>query len=111
MLKGDGFALFIGVDDYRAYDPSGAANLRGSVNDAVAFWRMGRQLGLAPERMRLLTSGRVDLARLDGATEANGGDANAQGILSGVRWLAARLAEATGATGPTGATGATGLFM
>jgi hypothetical protein len=99
MLKSDGYALFIGINDYSAYDPSGASNLPGSINDAVAFWRMGRQLGLAPARMRILTSGRVDLARLGGATEANVGEANEQGILSGVRWLAAKLAEEARPTG------------
>jgi hypothetical protein len=96
MLKNDDCALFIGVNDYSAYDrsvdqPPGKSSLPGSRNDARAFWRVARWLGMRPENLRILTSPPLDPAELEGATAANVGEASESGILEGVGWLASML--------------------
>lgn len=97
-LNNDDCALFVGVNDYRTYEKStgqepGTRSLPGSVNDAKAFWRVARWLGMRPENLRILTSPKLDPSDLGpGATEANVGEATEEGIEKGVTWLASMLA-------------------
>lgn len=98
MSNEDVFALFVGIDSYTTYDPSGGANLRGSINDAMGFWRVGLELGIAPENMKILTSGRFNPSDLVGANETNTGEATERGILDGVAWLTKKLAASAGST-------------
>lgn len=96
MLTNDDCALFIGINDYSAYDRSvdqrpGRSSLPGSLNDARAFWRVARWMGMRPENLRVLTSPPLDPAELEGATSANVGEATESGILEGVGWLASML--------------------
>jgi hypothetical protein len=98
MFENDGYALIIGVDDYSAYDastgkPQGRSDLRGSRNDARAFYRLCRSLGMKPERIRVLASPPLDPAELEGAIPENVGPATEASILAGVAWLAESLAQ------------------
>src|SRR5687768_6024996 len=64
MASVDNLALFIGVNDYSAFDVStgkdkGASNLLGSRNDAIVFWHVCRLIGVPPANIRILTSPRL----------------------------------------------------
>jgi hypothetical protein len=64
----DNCAVLIGVNDYSAYDTSmnlspGTSDLPGSQNDAAVFWRVCLKMGFSPERIRILTSPRINPAR------------------------------------------------
>ncbi|MEZ4300482.1 MAG: caspase family protein [Polyangiaceae bacterium] len=98
MLDNADLGLFIGVNDYSAYDRSvdnrkGTSDLPGSIHDAKTFWRVARWLGMRPENLRIVTSPKIDPAELEGATADNVGEATEQGILAGVGWLATGLAN------------------
>jgi hypothetical protein len=104
MFHNDGYALLIGVDDYRTYDESrsqavGTSNLEGSRNDAKVFWRLCRLIGMAPAHIRILTSPLVKVADLEGATEENVGLATEAKILEQVGWLRDKLAQPARPTG------------
>jgi Caspase domain len=95
MITIDNCALFIGVDDYRAFDasmknPPGKSELFGSRNDAHAFLRVCRELGFRPENVQILTSPKFDPAAL-GLSPEQVGEADEAGILDGARWLAGKL--------------------
>lgn len=95
MINIDNRALFIGVNDYRTFDESqhnqpGTSDLHGSRNDAHAFWRVCRELGIPPENLRILTSPALDPEDL-GATAAQVGVATEASILEGIEWLGAAL--------------------
>ena len=58
------YALIIGVEEYRAYDlsmdlPAGTSDVAGALDDARTFFRQCIAMGLAPERIRVLTSPRL----------------------------------------------------
>lgn len=95
MITIDNRALFVGVNDYRAFDESmghraGTSDLHGSLNDARAFWRVCRELGIPPENLLILTSPPLDPAEL-GAPASSVGEATEAAIVAGVAWLAAQL--------------------
>lgn len=95
MITIDNCALFIGVNDYRAFDeslqnPPGTSDLHGSCNDARAFWRVCRELGIRAENMRILTSPPVDPEDIGAPAECVG-EATEAAIVAGVSWLGARL--------------------
>jgi hypothetical protein len=101
----DDCGLFIGVDDYRAYEESagqkaGRSCLPGSVNDAKAFWRLARTMGMRLDNLRILTSPPLQPADLgEGATSKNVGRATREGIEQGVRWLADCLGASSAIAG------------
>ncbi|WP_437289802.1 caspase family protein [Sorangium sp. So ce406] len=97
MFHNEGYALFIGVNDYRVFDRSmgnaaGTSDLEGSVNDVATFWHACVRMGMRPENLRVVTSPRADLARLPGATEANLGEATEKGVREALGWLADKVA-------------------
>lgn len=99
MLAPDNCALFIGVEDYSAFDaslgqPAGTSDLPGARADAIAFFEVCKDLGIPAENMRILTSPRLDPAALSLLPAACLGDATAESILEGTRWLAERLGAA-----------------
>jgi hypothetical protein len=82
-------ALIIGVNDYRALDPSGLTDLRGACNDARVWAVAARSLGM--EQIRILTS--PPLSADDLSIDTAGitfGEATAAEIRDGVGWLAGR---------------------
>lgn len=89
-----GYALLIGVDDYSAYDasvkaaPEDTNDLRGSVNDVRAWYRLCRELGYPAENIRVLASPEIARPELEGATV---GPATSDAIRAGVAWLADKL--------------------
>lgn len=98
MHTNDGYALLIGVDDYSAFDASrgleiGTHDLPGSRNDARAFWRTCRQLGMRPENIRVLASPPVDHRELDGAGPENVAPATEAEILAKLAWLAESMSR------------------
>lgn len=98
MIQPDNRALFIGVNDYRAFDesqhnPPGTSDLRGSRNDAHAFWRVCQELGIPAANMRILTSPALDPSDL-GASPEQVGEATRAAILEGIEWLAEALGGA-----------------
>lgn len=97
MLENLGFALLIGVDDYRAFDasrgqPEGNSDLPGSRNDARAFFHHCLRLGFRPENIRVLTSPRLDPRELEGAVAENLGEATEAEIRAQLTWLVTSLA-------------------
>lgn len=86
------YALLIGVGDYRAFDPSGAHDLKGPVPDALGWWALTRELGIPPENVRICAAPTLDRARLgkDGAGVTLTG-ATGDEIEAGLRWLAGAL--------------------
>ena len=99
------FALLIGVQDYKAYDPSGAADLPAGVNDIGAFCRMCRRLGLPMENIHVLTSpkGLGEAGRnvdLHGEGAGYLGEATRDEILEQLGWLAGKLGHAPGDPSP-----------
>lgn len=105
LPKNEDVGLFIGVNDYRAYEESagqraGGSYLPGSVNDAKAFWRLARKRGMRLDNLRILTSPALEPAELgDRATAANVGPATRESIEQGLRWLAERLAASSAIAG------------
>lgn len=98
MHTNDGYALLIGVDDYSAFDRArgqelGTHDLPGSRNDARAFWRTCRELGMKPENIRVLVSPPIDHRELDGAGPENVGPATEAEVVAKVGWLLEKLAE------------------
>lgn len=99
MASVDNLALFIGVNDYSAFDvstgkPKGTSDLLGSRNDAIIFWRVCRLLGFSPANMRILTSPRLsreEIKELEGASSENVGEATEREILASARWLAGEM--------------------
>jgi hypothetical protein len=53
-LHSDGCALLIGIDDYRAFDPSGDSDLKGGAHDTVAAARCCTVLGMNPVDIHIL---------------------------------------------------------
>jgi len=96
MFHDDGYALLIGIDDYRAFDrstgqPEGTSSLHGSVLDAHVLFRLCTQLGMKPENIRVVTSPPADPTMFPGADPASFGDASEEGIRAAVGWLADKL--------------------
>ena len=108
MLSNDGFALLIGVDDYSSFDasrrqPLGTTDLPGSRNDARAFWRLCRRVGIEAANIRVLTSPPIDFHELPGAGPENVAPATEAEILAKTAWLAEHLAAPRdGGDRPTG---------
>lgn len=98
-LHSDSYALIIGVDDYSAY--GAAVSLPGSVNDAAAWWRVCRAVGIPRENVRvlitrsLLNNGKMseglDKDRFRGAESVQ--EATKENIIKGARWLADKLKD------------------
>lgn len=104
MLKNDGYALLIGVDDYSTFDRSrgqeaGTSDLLGSRNDVRNFWKLCRLLGMKAENIRVLTSPPIPCEELEGASPASVGPATAAAIVAEVEWLATMLAQPARPTG------------
>lgn len=86
------FALLIGIDDYRAYDPSGASDLHGSRGDVAGWWALTRQLGVPAANVRICTSPKLSPDALgEGAADATFTEATHAEIEAALRWLAASL--------------------
>ena len=100
MPRNDGYALFIGINEYSAYDasvgnPQGTSDLPGSCNDARMFWRVCLNLGFQPQNMRILTSAQLRPSDLEGATGVNIGAATADEIRRQIGWLADKVRGTT----------------
>jgi hypothetical protein len=102
------YALLIGISDYSIYDasadmPRGTSNLPGSVNDARAFYRHCRGLGIRPENIWVLTSPKLSPSDLEmdeqGAGGVHTGEATREEILDKVAWIAAKLGDESQPTG------------
>lgn len=50
------YALLIGVEDYSAFDATGAKNLLAGRNDVLAMWKVCRRMGYNPENIHVCTS-------------------------------------------------------
>jgi Caspase domain len=102
------FALLIGIQDYRAYDPSGKSDLLAGAPDAGAFYRACRRLGIPGENIHILTSPRTTIDKFAAADGnvfihvggvGHFGEADNAGIRSELEWLARKLAHAQGDAG------------
>lgn len=96
MRSFDNCALFVGVNDYRAFDRStdeapGTSDLLGSRNDVAWFYRVCRELGIGPENIRVLASPRLSPEELPGMDAGSIREATEAEILDGVAWLADRI--------------------
>ncbi len=105
MAMPNDYALIIGVEDYAAYDrsmdlPAGTNAVTGALNDAKTFVRQCTSMGLAPERLRVITSPR--LSPEDLGPEGRGvtlGDATHDSIVAGITWLAQAISGAEPSAG------------
>lgn len=93
------FALIIGISDYSAYDASlqkqrGESDLRGGKNDALAFYRICRELGVAPKDIHVLMSPAFDASDTGHSVPGYVGLATRQEIEAQIGWLAQKLAHA-----------------
>lgn len=86
------YALLIGVGDYRAYDPTGAHDLEGSVPDALGWWALARTLEIPAQNVRICASPALDrgaLGKAGAGVTVTG--ATRDEIEEGLRWLAGKL--------------------
>jgi hypothetical protein len=92
-----GCALIIGINDYSAFDSTGARNLKGSVNDAVSVAQLCSDLGMAPEDIHVVCS-ESDGEGLDQLRVERIKDTSQSGIYAQIEWLRQKL-EAGGREG------------
>jgi len=96
----ENYALIVGVQSYRNYDPSGNANVPGARNDARAWFRACLAMGFSPERIRVLASPPLTPGELGpGGEKATLGEANREGIAAGLMWLSEKLGGDTSVSG------------
>jgi hypothetical protein len=82
-------ALIIGINDYSAFDPSGAKNLKGGAQDAYAVGQCCAFLGMRPERIKTASK---DVASPGNALlRADLGDTTQKGIYEQIDWLRGEL--------------------
>lgn len=84
------YAVLIGVENYRDYDPSGRRDLRGVTQDVHAWWRLCREhLGIPGDQIRVLLR-----SAETGAGEPPSGstDATRADIVHALTWLGEALA-------------------
>jgi hypothetical protein len=107
-LRLSGYALLIGIESYRSFDPEGRFDLPAGRNDVLAFYRVARKLGFSADRIRVLTTPLLEPSQLlemeklldptakedDLAQRVSGverREATRQEFLDGERWLADKL--------------------
>ncbi len=107
-LRTSGYALLIGIESYRSFDPQGRFDLPAGRNDVLAFYRVARKLGFRADRIRVLTTPLLEphqllemerlldpTAKEDELAQRISGvvcrEATRQEILDGERWLADKL--------------------
>ena len=96
MLAPQNCALFIGVEDYSAFDasigqPAGTSDLPGGRADALAFFKICLDIGVPVENLRICTSPRLDPAQLGDIPPECLRDASGASIREALLWLAGRL--------------------
>lgn len=86
------YALLVGVGDYRAFDPTGGADLKGAVNDVGVWWRAARALGVPPQNVRICVSPGLggDALGPDGRHATVTGASHDE-LVEALKWLAERL--------------------
>lgn len=98
MKNPTAFALLIGVGDYRIFDPSGDADLKGPPNDVAAWLRMVYDLGIPRAQIRICASPGlprgIDPAALEGVRVTGASRAE---IVDGLEALA-RALDGSGGT-------------
>lgn len=104
------YALLIGIEDYSMLDrsagnPQGTSDLRGARNDVHAMAMLVRTMDIPAENIRVLSSPLMGPNDFDAVAmalnpaqnmnmvDATFGYASRQEILSGISWLAEKLAE------------------
>jgi len=82
-------ALIIGINDYRAFDPTGARDLKGGAHDTVAIERCCTVLGMAPANIHVV---RNDVESKGNPFVLKGvGDTTRKGLLAELAWLREQL--------------------
>ncbi len=88
------YALIIGVESYRAFDPGGDSDVPGALNDARALVHECLAMGFSPERIRVLSSPVLSAAAV--GTRAEGirfGEATRDAIAAGLTWIHGELSR------------------
>jgi hypothetical protein len=83
-------ALIIGINDYTAFDGTGASNLKGSVNDAAAVARLCLALGMKRDDVHVVSS-QVDGESPDLLEVKRNEDTSQKGIYAEIEWLKGQL--------------------
>lgn len=99
-----GGALLIGVEDYRAHDPTGGKDLPAGRNDVLAFWKVCRRLGYTHIRVLttpVLTEDDLVRAELELVPELSPGETADQVRARVKRWLSKEQPAAPQLTGET----------
>src|SRR5262245_48888351 len=87
------YALIIGVESYRAYDPSGDNDVPGALNDARSMVHQCLSMGFSPERIRVLTSPVLSAAAVGPQAEGiQFGEATRDNLAAGLTWLYGAIA-------------------
>lgn len=84
------YALIIGVQEYRAFDPGGGSDVAGALNDARAMVHECLAMGFSSERIRVLTSpvlSASDVAAVGAGAGIAFAEATRANIEEGLRWL------------------------
>lgn len=55
-IASNGYALLVGVESYRAFDPGGARDLKAGWNDVLSFWTFCLRAGFALDEVQVLVS-------------------------------------------------------
>lgn len=86
------YALLVGVNDYRAFDATGRADLAGPVRDVTAWWAIARQLGVPAENIRVCTAPVLSARALGaGGKAATRTGASHNDLVAALTWLAEKL--------------------
>lgn len=92
MSNATAYALLVGVGEYRAFDPSGAADLEGPVNDVTAWLQLALDAGVPPDHIRICAEPAPALDALGArAKDITVGGATHAEIVAGLKWLAGAL--------------------
>lgn len=92
MKNPDAYALLVGVGSYRAFDPSGHADLKGPINDVRGWWHIARDLGIPPENIMICADPAPAADTLGpGGQQATITGATRAELVDGLKWLASKL--------------------
>ena len=88
-FRSSGCGLIIGINNYRAFDPTGQHDLKGGAHDTVAVARCATVLGMAAEDIHVV---RNDVASPGNAFVLKAeGDTTQRGIYAEIDWLRSQL--------------------
>lgn len=90
------YALLVGVGDYLDFDPTGASDLEGPVNDVRAWYETVRQAGVPAANVRICVAPGLSSGALGDGRGVTVTGATCAEIRAGLEWLVAALDGSAG---------------